>query len=237
MKRHSIATRIWHWLNVIALVVLFMSGLNISNAHRHLYWGDYGFEPRNAWLSVVRFPEWATIPQRYDLAEARDWHNTAAWLFALALLGMWIASLVNRHFRRDIATSAREWTPSALWNDAREHLRGNFEHGEGKYNTLQKISYGFVLGIFLPMMVLTGMAISPGIEPLAPWFVDLLGGRQSARSLHFVFAWGVFAFFVVHVALVILSGPVWQMRAMITGRTGRPHAAGSTQPSQENSSA
>ncbi|MGB7418074.1 MAG: cytochrome b/b6 domain-containing protein [Erythrobacter sp.] len=226
MKRHSLATRIWHWINALALVVLFMSGLNISNAHRRLYWGDDGFAAEDAWTFVIRFPEWATIPQRYDLAEARDWHNTFAWVFAVALLGMWIASLINRHFRRDIATEAREWTPASLWRDIRQHLRGNFEHGAGKYNTLQKISYGFVLGIFLPMMVLTGMALSPGIEPIAPWFIDLLGGRQSARSLHFIFAWGIFVFFVVHVALVVLSGPIWQMRAMITGRTGKEPAHG-----------
>jgi len=226
MKRHSLATRIWHWINALALIVLFMSGLNISNAHRHLYWGDAGFVPEEAWLSVIRFPAWTTIPQRYDLAEARDWHNAFAWVFALGLLGIWIASLVNRHFGRDIATRVSEWSPRSLWRDIREHLQGNFEHGEGKYNTLQKISYGLVLGVVLPMMVLTGMAISPGVEPIVPWLIDLLGGRQSARSLHFIFALALFVFFIVHVALVILSGPIWQMRGMITGRTGREPARG-----------
>lgn len=104
MKRHSLFTRIWHWINAAALIVLFMSGLNISNAHRHLYWGNYGFEPADAWLSVMRFPAWSTIPQRYDLAEARDWHNTAVWVFAIGLLAMWVVSLITKHFWRDIAT-------------------------------------------------------------------------------------------------------------------------------------
>ena len=102
--KHRLTTRLWHWINAAALIVLFMSGLNISNAHRFLYWGDYGFDPKDAWLSVVRFPAWATIPQRYDLAEARDWHSLAAWVFAIGMLVMWVASLVNRHFRRDVAT-------------------------------------------------------------------------------------------------------------------------------------
>ncbi|BDI61435.1 cytochrome b/b6 domain-containing protein [Qipengyuania nanhaisediminis] len=217
MRRHALVTRIWHWINALAVVVLFMSGLNISNAHRFLYWGDYGFDPADAWLSVMRFPAWATIPQRYDLAEARDWHNTFAWVFALGLLGMWIASLANRHFQRDIAASASEWSPRSLLVDMREHLRGHFDHGDGRYNSLQKISYGLVLGVLLPLMIVTGLAISPGIEPAMPWLVDALGGRQSARSLHFLAAWALFAFVAVHLVMVILSGPIRQVAAMITG--------------------
>jgi len=91
MKKHALSTRIWHWINAISLIILFMSGLNISNAHRYLYWGDAGFDGVGAWLEVMRFPDWATIPASYDLAEARDWHTIFAWPFALALLAMWIA--------------------------------------------------------------------------------------------------------------------------------------------------
>lgn len=216
MKRHGLITRLWHWINALALVVLFMSGLNISNAHRFLYWGDYGFDPKDAWATIIRFPAWATIPQRYDLAEARDWHNTFAWVFALSLLVMWIASLINRHFWRDIATSPSDWSPRALIASAKAHLAGNF-HEEGKYNALQKISYGVVLGVLLPMMIFTGLAISPGFEAAAPWLVDGLGGRQSARSLHFLFAWAIFAFFILHVVMVLVSGPIRQIGGMITG--------------------
>lgn len=216
MKRHALMTRIWHWLNAAAFVVLFMSGLNISNAHRHLYWGDYGYDPADAWLSVIRFPAWATIPQRYDLAEARDWHNLTAWALALGLLLWWVASLANRHFSRDIATAPRDWSPGVLANEIRSHLRLKFQP-DGGYNPLQRIAYGVVLGVLLPMMVLTGLAISPGFEPVAPWLVDLLGGRQSARSLHFISAWALFGFLVIHLAMVLLSGPIRQIGAMITG--------------------
>ena len=220
MKRHALSTRLWHWINFAALVVLFMSGLNISNAHRYLYWGDYGFDPADAWTSVIRFPGWATIPGYYDLAAARDWHSLAAWVFALALLAMWAAMLANRHFARDLMASSREWHPANLGREIRAHLRGQFDHPGAKYNPLQKIAYGIVLGILLPMMVFTGLAISPGFEPAAPWLVDALGGRQSARSLHFLIAWALFGFLVVHLVMVLISGPARQVRAMILGTAG-----------------
>ncbi|MEM6494002.1 MAG: cytochrome b/b6 domain-containing protein [Pseudomonadota bacterium] len=216
--RHAISTRIWHWINAAALVVLFMSGLGISNAHRYLYWGDYGFDPADAWLAVVRFPSWATLPQRYNLAEARDWHSTGAWVFAIALLGMWIAMLANRHFVRDIAAPIQAWSPARLWAEVKAHLRGQFKaEGSRKYNLLQRLTYGLVLGVLLPLMVFTGLAISPGIEPAAPWLVEALGGRQSARSLHFITAFALFAFFIVHIVMVLLSGPVRQIWDMIAG--------------------
>ncbi|MEP2736117.1 MAG: cytochrome b/b6 domain-containing protein [Erythrobacter sp.] len=218
-KKHALSTRIWHWINAISLIILFMSGLNISNAHRYLYWGNTGFDPADAWLNVIRFPGWATIPGRYDLAEARDWHALAAWPFALALLFMWIAMLMNRHFSHDITTSKAEWRPSFIWKDIIEHAKGNFHHDPvaGKYSFLQKLSYGLVLGIMLPLMIVTGLAISPGFEPAAPWLVDLLGGRQSARSIHFITAFSLLAFFIVHIVLVLITGPFRQIKDMIFG--------------------
>lgn len=216
MKRHTLPTRIWHWINALAFVVLFMSGLNISNAHRYLYWGDYGFDPADAWMTVIRFPAWATIPQRYDLAEARDWHNTFAWVFALGLLIMWVASLINRHFWRDIATRPRDWTPQAWMRAIAMHLRSDKGDDLG-YNSLQRIAYGVVLGVLLPLMIFTGLAISPGFEPAAPWLVDAMGGRQSARSLHFITAWALFAFAVGHIALAMARGQRRQLKAMFTG--------------------
>lgn len=223
MTKHALSTRLWHWLNVICVVTLFMSGLTISNAHRYLYWGDWGFSPSMAWYAVPRFPNWMTIPGRYNLAVARDWHILMAWPFAVGLLFMWVAMLANRHFQRDITTTRDEWRPKAIWKDIVEHLKLNFEHAGGKYNFLQKLAYGVVLGLFLPMMVFTGISISPGMEPSFGWLVDLLGGRQSARSLHFIFAWLLFAFFIVHIVLVLLSKPIEQIRSMITG--GKTHEA------------
>lgn len=223
MKRHPLSTRLWHWLNLPCLVILFMSGLTISNAHPYLYWGDWGFAPDQAWLAVPGFPGWMTIPSEYSLSAARDWHILMAWPFALGLLFIWIAMIVNRHFRRHLRTRRREWTRAAIAADVKAHLRLDFDHGgQGGhgghgYNFLQRLAYGVVLGVFLPMMVVSGMAISPGIEPAIPWLVDALGGRQSARSLHFLFAWGLFGFLIIHVVLVLLNRPLALLRDMITG--------------------
>jgi len=217
VRRHRLSTRLWHWFNLIVVAVLFMSGLNISNAHPWLYWGDWGFEAKDAWLHVIRFPGWATIPGHYDLAAARDWHLLAAFPFAVALLFMWIAMLVNGHFWRDLRTSSREWRWDAIVSDIRAHLRLQFDHGGGRYNFLQKVSYGAVLGILLPLMIVTGMGISPGWQPALSWLIDLFGGRQSMRSIHFLTAWAIFGFFAVHVVMVLLSGPVRQLRDMVTG--------------------
>lgn len=217
MKRHSLATRIWHWINLACVVILFMSGLNISNAHKRLYWGEWGFDPATAWLEVPTFPGWATIPGYYSLAAARDWHLLVAWPFAFGLLVFLIWSLLNRHVTRDIVTRPREWRWSAVRADIVKHLRLDFDHGEGKYNFLQKFTYGLVLFVILPLLILTGISMSPAMNANWPFLLDVFGGRQSARSLHFLACWSLFAFFVVHVALVILAGPIHQLRDMITG--------------------
>ena len=213
MKRHALSTRLWHWINAACIIILFMSGLNISNAHRYLYWGNYGFDPADAWLKVAKFPAWATIPQHYNLAVARDWHIIAAWPFALGLLFIWIAMLANGHFRRSLATTPRDWTPGAVIASLQSHMTD-----AGGYNPVQRILYGMVFGVLLPLMVVTGLAISPGFEPAAPWMVEALGGRQSARSLHFITAWGLFGFFVIHIVLALAN---WRLiAAMIT--SGKP---------------
>lgn len=217
MKRHALSTRIWHWLNLACVVILFMSGLNISNAHPRLYWGDWGFAAEHAWLILPRFPGWMTIPGHYSLAGAREWHVLMAWPFALGLLFMWVAMLLNRHFRRDLVTTRAEWRWPAIRADIVKHLRLDFRHEGTKFNFLQKLAYGLVLGIILPGIVITGMGMSPGMEPQLSWLIELLGGRQSVRSLHFILAWAMFAFFVLHVALVLLSNPLKQFRDMITG--------------------
>jgi len=218
MKRHALSTRIWHWVNALSLVVLFMSGLNISNGHPYLYWGEWGFSPAEAWAAVPRFPGWATIPGRYSLAVARDWHLLFAWVFALGLLLFMVAALANGHFVRDLFTRAREWRWRLFMAEVREYLRFNFAHTGGKYGAIQKLAYALVVFVLLPLMILTGMAISPGMDAAWPWLLDLFGGRQSARSVHFLAAWALFAFTLVHVVLVALTGPWGQVKGMITGR-------------------
>jgi thiosulfate reductase cytochrome b subunit len=207
----------WHWINFACLAIMFMSGLNISNAHPWLYWGEWGFEPRHAWLAVPRFPGWMTIPGHYSLSGARAWHILIAWPFAIGLAIIWIAVLAGGHFRRDLMTRRREWKWPTIRADIAAHLRLDFARHSGKFNFFQKLTYGIVLGVLLPGMVVTGLGISPGIEPAVRPLIELVGGRQTMRSLHFICAWSLFGFFVLHVVLVLLSNPARQMRDMITG--------------------
>lgn len=217
MTRHALATRLWHWGNALCVLVLFMSGLGISNAHRRLYWGHAGFAPEEAWLFLPRFPTWMTIPARYDLAGARDWHLLMAWFFAVGLLLFMIASLANGHFRRDLVTSRAEWRWAAIRADIARHLRLDFVHEGAKFNFLQKLAYGVVVFLLLPVMIFSGLAMSPAMDAIWPWLVDMFGGRQSARSVHFIVAWALIGFLVLHLLLVLLSGPARQIRDMIAG--------------------
>lgn len=220
MNRHAISTRIWHWTNALCVIVLLMSGLNISNAHPWLYWGEWGFSPDRAWLAVPRFPGWATIPSHYSLAAARDWHIVFAWLFALSLLGFMVAALANGHAARDLFTRRREWRWSLFARELRRYLRFDFAHGGGKYGAIQKLAYALTIFVLLPLMIASGMAISPGMDAAWPVLLDLFGGRQSARSIHFLAAFALLGFTIVHVVLVALTGPWGQLRAMIVGGPG-----------------
>lgn len=222
--RHALSTRIWHWVNAACLVVLFMSGLNISNAHPQLYWGEWGFDPRTAWLRLPEFPGWATIPGTYNLAEARLWHLLASWPFALGFTLFLAASLLGGHWR-DFVLRRHELRWAAFRNDLAQHLRLDFTAHEGRFNLLQKLLYIFVLFVALPLMIFTGLSLSPAMDAAWPWLLDVFGGRQSARSLHFLLAWALLGFVILHVAAVLLTRPVRQVRDMITGGRAEESAA------------
>jgi Ni/Fe-hydrogenase b-type cytochrome subunit len=215
--RHRLSTRIWHWVNATVMTVMFMSGLMIFNAHPRLYWGHYGASFDAAWLELPRFPGWATIPTDYSLALGRIWHFGFAFIFAFGFLTYLLWSLFNGHWRKDVALSRAEVAPSHLWADVKKHARLDFHSGNARYNPLQKITYSLVLFGLIPLLILTGLTMSPGMNAALPWLVDMFGGRQSARSLHFIAAFSVLAFFIVHIALVILAGPINEIRSMITG--------------------
>ncbi|RDE07294.1 cytochrome b/b6 domain-containing protein [Sphingomonas aracearum] len=219
IKRHRLTTRLWHWVNAVAIIVLIGSGLMILNAHPHLYWGAYGANFDRPWLSTPRWPGWITIPASYNLAIARRWHLLFALVLGFGLLAYMAASLANRHFRRDLTVRARELSPRMLWHDVREHwaLRFHDPADPRAYNIFQKLSYVAVLFVLLPLMILTGLAMSPNMDAAWPWLLDLLGGRQSARSIHFLCAAAITGFTVVHLALVILAGSWNEVRSMVTG--------------------
>ncbi|WP_296678025.1 cytochrome b/b6 domain-containing protein [Novosphingobium sp.] len=229
VRRHHLATRLWHWINVIAVTIMLMSGLMIFNAHPRLYWGQYGANPRQApdpaWLDLshinggVPFPGWITIPSHYSLADARLWHLAFAWILAVAFALYLLWALIGGHARRDIAPTRGELAPAHLLHDIKEHARLRFPTGAAalQYNVLQKLAYGAVLFVLLPGVILTGMTMSPGLNAALPWLLDLFGGRQSARSIHFLCAAGLVAFFVAHIIMVVLAGPINEVRSMLTG--------------------
>ncbi len=253
VKRHRVSTRLWHWLNVVTLAVMMMSGLMIFNAHPRLYWGQYGANADPAWFEIGStentgfvvagplrvettgvlghwkdedgqlqrraFPGWITIPSRYNLADARLWHLAFAWVLGVSLLLYMIASLWNRHFKRDLTISRDEIRPSHLWADIKDHARLKFPTGVAalRYNILQKLAYASVLFVMLPLIIFTGLAMSPAMDSGWAWLLDIFGGRQSARSLHFIAMVGLIGFFVVHIAMVVLAGSVNEPRSMISG--------------------
>ena len=234
IRRHALITRIWHWINAIAILILIGSGLGISNGHRRLYWGVYGANYDYSWFQPPRFPSWLTIPSNYNLAMSRRWHLFFALVLAFGLLAFMIASLVNRHFQRDLRVTSGDLKPATLLHDIREHLAFRFHDAErpGAYNVLQKLSYVAVIFVLLPLVILTGLALSPGMDAAWPWLLDIFGGRQSARSIHFLCMAGLSLFIIVHLALVILAGVGNEVRSMITGRWRVPDDHPAKEPAE-----
>jgi thiosulfate reductase cytochrome b subunit len=154
-----------------------------------------------------------------DLATGRRWHFFLAWMFVTNGLVYLVYGAVTGHFWRDIAPTRDELAPRHILKDIGEHLRLKRPSGEAAkhYNTLQKLTYLGVIFLILPMMLLTGLTMSPGMDAVTPFLLDLFGGRQSARTLHFITANLLVLFVVVHIVEVFIAG-VWnEMRSMVTG--------------------
>ena len=172
----------------------------------------------------VAFPPLVTIPTSYDLAAARSWHFFFAWLLVIPTLLYWLWSVATRHLQRDLAPDREELRPRHIWHDIVRHARLRFPTGDAarRYNVLQKLAYLSVIFVLLPLMVLTGLTMSPGIDAGWPWLLTLFCGRQSARSIHFIAASGLALFIVVHLTMVVLAGPINEVRSMLTGRYRLP---------------
>jgi thiosulfate reductase cytochrome b subunit len=166
------------------------------------------------------FPFWATLPSYRDLSLGRRWHFFFAWLFVANLAAYYAFGLLNGHLRLDLLPSRGQFRPEALMQDLVHHLKLQFPQGDAArhYNPLQKLAYLGVIGVVLPLVALTGMTMSPGMDAIFPWLVDLFGGRQSARTLHFIAANLIVLFILVHLVMVVLAGPINEIRSMITGK-------------------
>lgn len=269
-QRHSRTVRVTHWINVLALTLLLMSGLQIFNAHPSLYWGKssytgagpilemtsvrdadgrpigvtrvfgltfettglFGLAPNSTGRLVQRgFPAWATLPSDQWLAMGRQWHFFFAWILVINGLVYLFHSFITRHVRKDLVPTRADWR--SIGRSLRDHLKLRHAQGEAakRYNVLQKLTYLSVIFLLLPLIMVTGWAMSPWLNTVIPGWVDALGGRQSARTLHFIVAWLLVLFVLIHVFQVIVTGFWNNLRSMITGtfrvrrESGAQHAA------------
>jgi thiosulfate reductase cytochrome b subunit len=255
IHRHPLLIRVTHWLNVVCMTVLLMSGLQIFNAHPALYWGEKSLFG-HPWVAIGAseggggttgvtevlghrfdttgvlglsrdsdgelqdrgFPAWATLPGPQWLAMGRRWHFFFAWLF-VANGAVYVAyTLASRRLGRALWPTRPEI--AHIGRSIFDHLRLRFPKGEAArhYNVLQKITYLLVVFGLAPAIILAGLTMSPHLDAGFPFLLTLFGGRQSARSIHFICAFAFLAFVAVHLLMVLLSGPLNNLRSMITGR-------------------
>ncbi|MEI9813738.1 MAG: cytochrome b/b6 domain-containing protein [Acidobacteriota bacterium] len=220
-----------HWGNIGADADPFLARIESSNAgsqprgtlrigpHAIATTGLLGASQQNGEWTARAFPAWMTIPSGQDLATGRRWHFFFAWVFVFNGMLYLAVSLLRGHLKRDLLPSSKELRPRHLWHEVLEHVRLRFPKGEAArcYNVLQKFAYLSVIVILLPLMLLTGLSMSPSIDAAIPILPDLFGGRQSARTMHFITASLLVAFVVVHLLMVLLSGFWNNIRSMITG--------------------
>jgi thiosulfate reductase cytochrome b subunit len=164
------------------------------------------------------FPAWATLPGPQWLAMGRLWHFFFAWLFVVNGAVYLLFGALGGHFRRDLVPDGGQLR--RIGATIRDHLLLRFPKGEEarRYNVLQKLTYLLVVFLVVPILILAGLAMSPALDSLFPWLPAAFGGRQSARTIHFICAWTIVLFVLVHIAMVLLSGVFNNLRAMITGR-------------------
>jgi Ni/Fe-hydrogenase b-type cytochrome subunit len=266
--RQNRITRATHWINAIALIVLFMSGLQIFNAFPRLHWGDTT-DPEEAFLSIAAtndegevrgytelfgyridttgflgvqntdlgpapraFPSWLTIPGFFWLAGGRRWHFFFAWIFALNGLLYVIYNIANGHMRKFLLGPRDAALVPAM---ALYYLRLRKESPQqGEYNPLQKVAYTGVFLILTPLIMLSGLAMSPQLNMAFNWLPAMFGGRQSARSIHFILTFLFAGFTFGHVFMALSTGALNNMRSILTGWykeklphheefVGRPH--------------
>lgn len=245
--RQTIWTRATHWVWAVCLFFLLLTGLQIFNAFPSLHIGqESGFDYDNAILSIGAveeggtlrgvtrlgawefdttgvlgvsngearaFPAAVTIPSKTSLATGRVIHFFFAWVLVGTLAVWLVAAALTGHLRQLVPS----WGDlRALPRDVADHARLRFHHGPG-YNVLQKLAYAGVLFIALPVMILTGLAMSPGMNAAWPWLPDLFGGRQTARTVHFGVMVALVGFFAVHMAMILLAGPLNELRSIVTG--------------------
>ena len=221
--------RVTHWITVISFVALLVTGVEILISHPRFYWGEVGNSLTRPLFQIPIPSSRATVPTGYAyvLPDQNGWsrylHFEAAWALVLTGLVYVIFGLWTRHFRKNLFPASEDRTWPQFRSIMAKHLRlaPPDEADSRSYNALQRITYLVVIFVLFPLVIWSGLAMSSGFNAAVPWAVSFLGGRQSARTVHFFVSIALVLFFVIHVAMVALSGFVTRTREMITDRAGR----------------
>ncbi len=192
----------------------YQAGITDILGHQFLTTGFLGLSGDPDDPEARAFPSWATLPAQQDLAAGRSWHFVAAWLLLITGLIYFVSSLVNGHFTRDLFPSVKD--VRGIGQSIRDHLRFRIAHFP-TYNAMQKLTYCLVVLVVFPAVILSGLTMSPGLDAAFPLLTSLFDGRQSARTVHFLAAMTILLFVMVHLLMVLLSGPFSLLRSMITG--------------------
>ena len=212
--RHPLWVRMTHWIGAGAMLALMASGTAILLALPRLFWGETGANAAPAWI---------VLPLPLDLEQTgwgRNLHFLAAWVFVINGAVYLAAAVVGGHLRRNLLPDADQVSPGALAGEIRGHLRLRGPRPTPRrYNGLQKLAYLGVALVLAPLMLLTGLTMSPGVTAAWPELFSLFGGRQSARTIHFLAACALVGFLAIHIWQVLANRPVQLMRGMIAGDT------------------
>lgn len=228
-SRHSALIRVTHWLTVIAFFALLITGGEIVISHPRFYLGETGNVNMKPLFTLPIASSRDTVPTgKPVMPDENGWsrylHFQAAWLCVLTGFAYFLYGLVTGHFRRNIlpVPGNRSWR--AFRDRIANYLRrAPPDPAEARsYNVLQRAAYCTVIFVLFPLIIWTGLAMSPAFTSAFPWSVILLGGRQTARTLHFFISWLLLLFVIVHIAMVAVSGFRSRMRAMITGHADAP---------------
>ena len=224
--RHTALVRVTHWITVIAFFALLISGLEIVVSHPRFYWGEVGNVLTPPLFTLPIPASRGTVPTAYNyvMPDQNGWsrylHFQAAWALVLTGMVYGIASLLNGHFRKSLVPAPADRSWRAFRDVIAKYLRRAppDEAEAHSYNVMQRTAYLGVIFVLFPLIIWTGLALSPAFDSAFPLAVAALGGRQSARTLHFFVTGFLVLFLVVHVAMVVLAGFTSRMRTMITGR-------------------
>ena len=214
-----------HWVTLVSVVALLVTGVEILISHPRFYWGEVGNSGTPPLFTIPIPSSRATVPTGYGyvLPDQNGWsrylHFEAAWALVFTGLVYVIAGMWTRHFRKNLFPDPADRTWRAYRDMIAKHLRlaPRDETDSRSYNVLQRVTYLLVIFVLVPLVIWTGLAMSPAFNAALPWVVDSLGGRQSARTLHFFVSISLVLFLILHVAMVVLTGFASRMREMITG--------------------